>query len=214
MKDVKIEDTEELKNKLVDAACELFTTMGYNGVTVRMIAARAGVDSREFYYVFGSKEDLLENVVGRITDEEVAVIKTICSEADDPFHRLMGVVRFMLGCRRSRGLLVNFVEKRSIIINHMFKEDIMLKATPLLEKVIAGGVDEGMLNICEPRHTAMLIINSVSYVFYYMITGADRDEMIDMAMALIHMFCATLGIKPDDADEGAESMRKFLLTSI
>jgi len=213
LQDVKIEDMELLKDKLIDAACELFTATGYNGVTVRMIAARAGVDSREFYYVFSSKEELLENVVGHITDDEVTQIKAICCAQDDPLGRLMDVVRFMLGCRSSRGLLVNLVEKRSVIINNMFRENIMDKATPLLAEVIESGVKAGTLRACEPRHTAMFIINSVSYVFYYMITGDDREDTLAMATALIQMLCATLGIKPDAAAEDAASLQKFLIAS-
>jgi AcrR family transcriptional regulator len=210
MQEFAIDDSEDVKRRIIEAACDLFTTVGYNGTTVRMITQRAGIDSRGFYYLFGSKEELLGNVVGHITDDEVAQLADICRQTDDTYRSIISVVEFILGCRRTRGLLVTLVEKRSATINNMFRENIMLKASPIVEELIQAGVAGGKLRVSKPAQTAKLIINSVSYVFYYMITGADRSEMLDMSVAFIQMLCSALGLGTDAADDDIASMQKLL----
>lgn len=48
---------------LVDAAREVFTEQGYDGATVRSIAARAGVDAAMVNHWFGGKEGLFAEAV-------------------------------------------------------------------------------------------------------------------------------------------------------
>jgi AcrR family transcriptional regulator len=50
---------EDSRNRLVDAALELFTEHGYAAVTIDEIATRAGVSSRTFFRHFPDKEEVL-----------------------------------------------------------------------------------------------------------------------------------------------------------
>jgi AcrR family transcriptional regulator len=49
---------QQSRRRILDAARELFMRDGYEGATVRAIAADAGVDVAMVYYFFGSKEGL------------------------------------------------------------------------------------------------------------------------------------------------------------
>ncbi len=51
------------RRKLLDAARALATTEGYDGVTVRTVAARAGVSAPTAYQYFTSKDHLLVDVL-------------------------------------------------------------------------------------------------------------------------------------------------------
>ncbi len=53
----------ETRQRLVDAALELFTEHGLNAVSVRRIAEVAGVNQAMVNYHFGSKDGLIEEVV-------------------------------------------------------------------------------------------------------------------------------------------------------
>lgn len=199
-------DSESIKLSLVKAACELFTTTGYNETTVRMITSKAEVDNKSFYYLFASKEELLETVVKHITDEEVTELERIGSEIDNPLERLMASVRFMLSCRRSRGLLVNLVEKRSVIINDMFKVNIMEKVCPFVEKLIRDGIACDQMHTDNPAQMAKLVVNNVVYVFYYLTTGVDHEETMQMIIAFIQITQAALGIKTEASKENLQRM--------
>lgn len=203
-------DAEKIKKSLVNAASELFTTTGYNETTVRMITTKAEVDNRSFYYLFGSKEELLETVVEHITDEEVAELTKLGAQIDDPLERLMASVRFMLSCKRSRGLLVNLVEKRSVIINDMFKVNIMEKVCPYLEQLICDGIASGQMHMDEPAQTAKLLLNNVVYVFYYLTTEDDHEKIMKMMVAFIRMTEAALGLKKQASPVTFQKMQDSL----
>ncbi len=58
----------ELSNKqqlLLDTAERLFSQKGYDGTSVRDIAAEAGINTAMISYYFGSKEKLMESIFER-----------------------------------------------------------------------------------------------------------------------------------------------------
>ena len=55
----------ETKNKILNAAEELFSLHGFYGTSLRDISALSGVQMSLCYYHFGAKEDVLQAVVDR-----------------------------------------------------------------------------------------------------------------------------------------------------
>ena len=56
---------ESTRKLILDAAEQLFATHGINGVSMRTIVTRAGVNTAAIHYHFGSKEGLVEAVFAR-----------------------------------------------------------------------------------------------------------------------------------------------------
>jgi AcrR family transcriptional regulator len=59
------EDSQNLKVRILDSAERLFAEHGYDGTSIRDIASGAQVQLSLVSYHFGSKEDLLDSVLGR-----------------------------------------------------------------------------------------------------------------------------------------------------
>lgn len=57
------------KDKILDAAEELFAERGYYGVSIRDITRHAGVELALANYHFGPKEDLFRHVIARRAEE-------------------------------------------------------------------------------------------------------------------------------------------------
>ncbi|GAA4488370.1 helix-turn-helix domain-containing protein [Microbacterium panaciterrae] len=53
------------RERALDAAYRLFLEQGYDGTTLREVAAAAGVAEQTIYYLFGSKEQLLRETESR-----------------------------------------------------------------------------------------------------------------------------------------------------
>ncbi len=68
----------DTKQKILDTAERLFGEQGYSAVSVRHIIAEAGVNLAAIHYHFGSKEDLLVELVGRkvgpVNDDRLALL--------------------------------------------------------------------------------------------------------------------------------------------
>lgn len=65
MRAEKVLPTEATADRIRDAADELFCRVGYDGVSIRDVAERAGVNKALVFYHFKSKPDLFEHVLTR-----------------------------------------------------------------------------------------------------------------------------------------------------
>lgn len=68
-----------MKNKILEAASELFATKGYQNTTVRDICQKAGIYQLSINYHFGSKENLFKEVLMKTYQdtEETTLIEKI-----------------------------------------------------------------------------------------------------------------------------------------
>lgn len=69
----------ETRRRILDVAARLFREQGYAGVSLRAIAAEAGLQAGSLYYHFGSKEDL----VVEILDQGIRAVHQGVAEAVD-----------------------------------------------------------------------------------------------------------------------------------
>jgi AcrR family transcriptional regulator len=88
------------KEKLLDTAEKLFAEKGYDATSLRQIIAEAGVNLAAIHYHFGSKEELLDEVVvrhvGPVNDERLAQLDCVEAEAGKGRPALEQVVKAFL----------------------------------------------------------------------------------------------------------------------
>lgn len=80
----------DARGRLEAAAFELFRERGFEQTTVTDIAARAGLDKRTFYRLFGDKREALFNGSGQL--EEV-VVKAVTETDAGPFEAVVTAFR-------------------------------------------------------------------------------------------------------------------------
>ncbi len=83
----------DTRERLVQAAMELFTLQGYAQTGLAQIARHAGANPGSLYYFFPTKEDLLHATLERrkelLHDE---VLAPVWSRIDDPLERVFGLL--------------------------------------------------------------------------------------------------------------------------
>ncbi|MFQ5694734.1 MAG: TetR/AcrR family transcriptional regulator [Terriglobia bacterium] len=85
--------TSSTRDRLVEAAIELFWVQGYEATSVAEILAKAQVNSGSLYYHFESKEDLLLAVLDRYKEMLYsAVMEPVFLRESDPIERIFGVL--------------------------------------------------------------------------------------------------------------------------
>jgi AcrR family transcriptional regulator len=85
--------TSSTRQQILDAAAKLFAERGYEGATMRAIAAEAGVDAALVVHFFGNKAGLLSEAVKWPYDPEAEMPKLL---ADGRRHAGRNLVRFFL----------------------------------------------------------------------------------------------------------------------
>ncbi|MEU4016946.1 TetR family transcriptional regulator [Microbacterium sp. NPDC028030] len=144
------------RERIIAAAVDEFGEQGYDGSTIRSIAARAGVDSALVHHYFGTKADLFAEAVGIPLRPDIDVPAIVAGPRDEVGERLVRYVleafeqpevrrrgvmllRTALGSRLTTPLLAGFLSRELIgrIARSLGTEDADLRAS-LVASQIAG----------------------------------------------------------------------------
>ncbi len=77
--------------RILDAALELFGTVGYQSTTIAQIADKAGVSKGLIYNYFDSKESLLKAMIDELAKEGEKIVQKV--SVDDPREMLELMIR-------------------------------------------------------------------------------------------------------------------------
>jgi AcrR family transcriptional regulator len=76
------------RDRVVDAAVELFAERGYDGTSVSQVVERAGLTKGGFYHHFASKEALLFEVYGDLISRQLVAMDAILARKLPPAETL------------------------------------------------------------------------------------------------------------------------------
>jgi len=132
------------RDKILDAAQQIFTQYGYEDTGVRMILAKADVVTGSFYHFFKSKEDLFEAVVERFLQQHES--------------RIMSIVQEDLSFSEKINQILNLTEQNSITyhqdlkagtmhwtIQYVLHKKTMQAIAPAMELLIHQMMQEGRI---------------------------------------------------------------------
>ena len=97
----------DLRQAILDSAEALFSKHGFYGVTVRQVAAEAGVDTALIHYYFGAKRELFDSVFARraeILNEERSAAMRAYAEAHPGSMTAEGIIEAFIGPLVERSL--------------------------------------------------------------------------------------------------------------
>lgn len=123
--------SSDSRARIIAAAVDEFGERGYDGSTIRSIAARAGVDSALVHHYFGTKADLFADAVGIPLRPDVDVPAIVAGPRDEVGERLVRYVleafedpdvqrrgvmlmRTAIGSRLTTPLLAGFISRELI----------------------------------------------------------------------------------------------------
>ena len=88
-----VKSAEERKNEILDVAEELFAEKGFDSASTNDIINRIGIARGTLYHHFGSKEEILDAIVERMTHEGISRAKAIVADSSIPLlSRFTGAV--------------------------------------------------------------------------------------------------------------------------
>jgi AcrR family transcriptional regulator len=135
---------EQTRARILETALALFREQGYEGTTMRAIAAAAGVAVGNAYYYFPSKEHLIQEFYRRTHVEHLAACSGVLAGERDFKARLLGVMRTKVDTiapyHRFAGVLFKTAADPASPLNPWSPESAPLRreATALFGEVAAG----------------------------------------------------------------------------
>ena len=111
--------TSRTRDRIHEAAVELFYFHGFGGASLREIADLAGINVATVYYHYRSKNALLEEICRAVLHDALAGAKEVLDTHHDPAARLRGLVEghVVFHCQRAKEAAVTDREVNSLPVN-------------------------------------------------------------------------------------------------
>ncbi len=151
------------RERILDAALDLFGSRGVDGVSLDEIAAVVGIRKQTVLYWFASKDDLVMEVVTRSAAELALAIEAATRRAGEGFERVEAVVRAVFRPAIRRPALLGLVRdlNRLDAASSQRLADVL---RPYIERAVAyldAEMDAGRLRRADPRITVALAYATV-----------------------------------------------------
>src|SRR6201993_3195842 len=173
------------RRRIIAAASGLFPHKGFDGTSIREIAAASGVLSGSLYYHFPSKEDLLFTVHQESLTAMRSEVEAAIAEVTDPWARLEEAIvahcRILLGGSVTRAILT---PPRYYNLQGVRK---LVRQRDEYEQIFASLIDDLPLRADCDRHAFRLsILGAMNWtVFWYNAGGRLSVDDVGRQIALM-----------------------------
>lgn len=157
--------TSSTRQRILDAATDLFGLRGVEAVSLDVIAAEVGVAKQTLLYWFPSKDDLVQAVLeAAVVELSVGVEAAIRATTDDPLDRIDAVVKAVFRQAVRRPALLGLVREIGRLSPasgdrlHAAFEPLVARAVGYLRREMAAG----KLRQADPRMVAALLYATVT----------------------------------------------------
>ncbi|MCX6471926.1 MAG: TetR/AcrR family transcriptional regulator [Corynebacteriales bacterium] len=185
------------RRRFIDAAIDIFGSVGYGDSSVDAVSAAAGLSRRQFYEEFKNREDLLLAAYDAIQDTAESAVRQRVDEltpgrtpdeiAADLFTSYLDSVTSSPA--RARVSYVEIIGVSDRVENH--RRERRARWVPLIEEIIRGVHGD---NVCLPGAPGMAAtavigaINSMAHEWSLVTPRPPLTDLIDVLRAIIAGF--------------------------
>ena len=164
-----VKEAEERKNEILDVAGRLFGEQGYDATSTNDILKEIGIARGTLYYHFKSKEEILDAMIDRMTEQILEKAKSIVKQTEIPV--LQRFTMMMLALNISDGsfgheILEQVHKPQNALMHQKIQEKLVVVLTPLIATLITEGISQGICQTDYPEEVAEM-------TFLYSYTAFD-----------------------------------------
>ncbi|MBI5931566.1 MAG: TetR/AcrR family transcriptional regulator [Chloroflexi bacterium] len=179
----------ETRQRLLDAAEQVFSRMGYEAASVLDITEAANVSKRTFYLHFDDKEDLVESLAMRGFIE-------LRAQAEDKDNLVPPDHTFQEGMYQVALLVFQYVEQHPQLMQIVFGRDGSFRLQAMAREFMAQAWEENIMRECKWVPNApvppMIVANAMAGIIFQLMCWWSQhpneytaDEMAKMYVSLL-----------------------------
>jgi len=181
----KTEQDPSTAEKILQAAIDLFATNDFNGVSIKTIAQRSGVNSALISYYFGGKQKLYQEVLDICTDSFINLIIKVNQMDLDPAEKLRLYVKDVAAieiANNTRAQLVfREITNPSGVCNDFVKSKLLKIHEFFLGVVEAGQASGSIYPKLNASHVAFTLESIISFFFLTKhLVSEDRTYLLEV----------------------------------
>lgn len=210
-----VKSADVRKDEILDTAQALFAERGYAHTSVQAVIDAVGISKGAFYHHFGSKSEMLDALIARLSDEAVAVLRPLVADPDvsavDKFIDFWRRIGAWKGERRALmiGVHEGLQQDANALLLLRQRKAAEDAYAPLLASIIREGVVEGTFDTPAAEQTSRIvfqIVGTMSEAFGGAIFGAARATVSLAELEAIHEAHARAIERVLGASEGSLSL--------
>lgn len=182
------------KQRILEAAMELFCQQGFHRTSTQQIARAAGVAEGTIFNHFPTKKDLLVAALAQIVEEYFAEEMEPAATNDtlELFRQtLLPRLQFGLGhAGRMRFLLGELLMNQEM--RQTYFDTVILRLTGLVERLLQQRIAEGYLRPCNERIVAGALVGA--FLTFLLVAALDEERRLlthspeEISEELSHLF--------------------------
>lgn len=166
------------KAEIIKAARKLFLLKEYEKTTLQDVMDDLGIAKGTIYHYFDSKEALLEAVVIDMVDTRLNEIETKLKDVKgSALQRIEKLVEFGNMAKDHPELLDQLHRPTNAGMHIRILVETLIKLTPIYEKLIQQGCEEGIFCTEHPRECAELMLSAVQLLTDTGIYSWTHDDL-------------------------------------
>ena len=188
-------DPELRKDEIINAAQELFLTKGFEETGISDIVAKVGVAQGLFYYYFKSKDELLDEVVGRFADHYFNTLTNLSNDGElNAIQKLQLIFRQMLKLMAENEKLILYMHRaENELLHYRLGHKIADQTIVLFLNIIEQGMREKFFELEYPRETAEILITGIGYMPSIFQEGHNLEQFCKKLQAGLAVIEKVLG---------------------
>lgn len=191
-----VKDAEERKNEILDVAERLFCAKGYDNTSTNDILKEVGIARGTLYYHYKSKEDILDAMIERLTNQLVG--KATIIALDETIPVLERLTRTMISLNLDSDLgdmLMEQIHRPQNALMHQKLEYILLgRVNKLITKIAEDGIKQGIIHTDYPAEAVEMIM-TYSYIAFDSMMQYSEEEEQRKIMGFIYHTERVLGME-------------------
>ncbi|MDU5333372.1 TetR/AcrR family transcriptional regulator [Enterococcus sp.] len=161
------------KKEILDVAEKLFARKGFDQTSTGEIIAQAGIARGTLYYHFRSKEEIMDAIVERSTNQLFAAAKKVAADQTIPvYQRFVQTVLALRLDTSTDDTMMDYVHKpQNALMHQKIQTALVREITPVLTGIIKDGIHQGLFQTDFPYQ-------SVEMVVVYATAAFDEQEIV------------------------------------
>lgn len=173
-----VKEAEERKNEILNVAERLFCTRGFDNTSTNDILDEIGIARGTLYYHFKSKEDILDAVIERVTNQIVAKAAVIA--LDDSVPVLERLTRTILALNVEGELGTMIMEEvhrpQNALLHQKLEDRLLRRVNMLVTKIAEDGIKQGIMHTDYPAEAVEMIMTYSYQAFDSMVQYSEEEE--------------------------------------
>ena len=173
-----VKDAEERRNEILDVAERLFCSKGFDNTSSNDILEEIGIARGTLYYHFKSKEDILDAMIERLTNQMLEKAAVIALDESIPVLQRLTRTMLSLNIDNELGdMVMEQVHRPQNALMHQKLENMLLgRVNKLITKIAEDGIKQGIMHTDYPAEAVEMIMTYSYTAFDSMVHYSEEEE--------------------------------------